>query len=602
MVLLAVLLLTEGSRGQRNVIHFDGLDEEFIVKSHNDLRRSIYNAANMRELTWNEAVAHAASEWAEQCQYVSRPDNQWGQNMFYFHGHDYHKSPKEMFSHSFRQWFNETMHYDYRRFRQCGSKHVCSYVQLIAADVQQVGCAIVKCPRLQFQDPYGEQTHAKLLVCFYTPWVNILDKEVFIPEKRCSACPLGTVCVDNLCSARFHDIGGRQLNLVSPIIKIGVEHQKRPSAVSSSDVTIKDKISETKQETRRQGNRSRGRHNRRNRHKKPDINMPEKIYPDSNEEGKEIVVLGEHRQNPESFLKSEDNQTIVVFTNNRVVPFPGRKENKDIRKIERILSREEGRPLRHKTLELVKTEEEIRRENNVTLEQSATHTRKKRQTYLYTYEELLHRRQLEYNRLLRERQRQIQEIEAQRRRLEEERRRRDHEERVQEELRRYSHSQRLQYEEELQRRRKVRDERRRLQAMALIANTGDITGEEQFYTISAHNVLRRQVGARDLAWSSHLERWAKYVIRCETEYPGPINCYTNFGKADLDQEIYNVVYEWGHEGDDLRRPLRYGCRTPYDKSLCNHNSIILNRSLTQMACAAKYCGDQRQLTCIYNSN
>jgi hypothetical protein len=40
------------------------------------------------------------------------------------------------------------------------------------------------------------------------------------------------------------------------------------------------------------------------------------------------------------------------------------------------------------------------------------------------------------------------------------------------------------------------------------------------------------------------------------------------------QDIYNVVYQWGAEGNDLTRPLRYGCRTPYDRTLCNHNSIV----------------------------
>ena len=30
--------------------------------------------------------------------------------------------------------------------------------------------------------------------------VNIVGNEVFIPQKRCDACPAGTRCVDNLCS------------------------------------------------------------------------------------------------------------------------------------------------------------------------------------------------------------------------------------------------------------------------------------------------------------------------------------------------------------------------------------------------------------------
>ncbi|KAH3863801.1 hypothetical protein DPMN_026801, partial [Dreissena polymorpha] len=195
-----LLVLVPWGEAQHNVIRFAQTDIHEILDTHNELRRSIYNAANMRELSWNEGVALAASEWGTRCEYVSRPDNQWGQNMDYFRGNDYHKAPVELFRRSFRAWTNETMHYDYRRYQYCGSKNVCSYVQLIAADVQEMGCAIIKCPKLELRAPDGLQTNTKLLVCFYTPWVNILGSEVFIPDTRCSACPSGTSCVDNLCS------------------------------------------------------------------------------------------------------------------------------------------------------------------------------------------------------------------------------------------------------------------------------------------------------------------------------------------------------------------------------------------------------------------
>ena len=35
------------------------------------------------------------------------------------------------------------------------------------------------------------------------------------------------------------------------------------------------------------------------------------------------------------------------------------------------------------------------------------------------------------------------------------------------------------------------------------------------------------------SWSGHLERWARYVVRCEIQYPGPIDTFTNFGKIDM---------------------------------------------------------------------
>ena len=34
------------------------------------------------------------------------------------------------------------------------------------------------------------------------------------------------------------------------------------------------------------------------------------------------------------------------------------------------------------------------------------------------------------------------------------------------------------------------------------------------------------------------------------------------------------MYDWGAEGNNLQRPLQYGCRTPADRTLCNHNIIV----------------------------
>lgn len=63
-----------------------------------------------------------------------------------------------------------------------------------------------------------------------------------------------------------------------------------------------------------------------------------------------------------------------------------------------------------------------------------------------------------------------------------------------------------------------------------------------FYSKSVHNPTSSPAVLQILcaltfvcslqSWSNHLERWARYVIRCEIEYPGPIDTFTNFGKLD----------------------------------------------------------------------
>ncbi|KAL4240119.1 Cysteine-rich secretory protein 2 [Mactra antiquata] len=600
IIVLIIYSQTSTVWTQDNVITFKPEEIKEIVSIHNNLRRSVYNAANMRELTWNEAVSSAASEWGTQCEYISRPDHQWGQNMNYYHGNDYHNSSIELFRDSFYAWANETLHYDYRRYRYCGGNNVCSYVQLIAADVQEIGCAIVKCPKLELQSPHAVQRHAKLLVCFYTPWVDILGSEVFIPDKRCAACPLGTSCVDNLCSARFNQPGARTLQLSSQSVKIEsisgtrkevTRRRPGPRGETSTPQVIKKSKEERRRERKQKREKKRRRTNR--------------IIGSNNSFGSQIPednrVYQEYRQNPDSYSIRKDNDTIVVYTpNNRVIPFPGKEENRIIRRIEKY-ERKQEKDLDEKQEKIIHELELIA--NNVTVTNNTSsqngHSRKKRQA---SYQDALYLRRLEYQRYLREYEQLMRERRLRRERYEQELRRRERHNEALMELRRADEV--FRYNEELERRRqrRLQQERERYEALALTRNEGEMTGEEQFFTISAHNLLRREVGAKDLAWSSHLERWAKYVIRCETEYPGPITCYTNFGKADRDQEIYNVVYSWGAEGNDVNRPLRYGCRTPYDKSLCNHNTIVTDRSLRQMACASKNCGLQRQLTCIYSTD
>ncbi|XP_052791303.1 uncharacterized protein LOC128225240 [Mya arenaria] len=611
---LVSLSFLGAARGMEHVEWFGRTDSQEVIDTHNELRRSIYNAANMRELTWNEGVATAAAEWGSRCEYVSRPDNQWGQNMNYFHSNDYHKPAIDLFRSSFHSWTNETMHYDYRRYRYCGSKNVCSYVQLIAADVQEVGCAVVRCPVLSLRAPNTSQTHTKLLVCFYTPWVNILGQEVFIPDKRCAACPEGTTCVDNLCSARFYQTGNTKIlpTQNSPGVKIeSISGTRDQSSQTSKDRNgnKEDRVRPQDRSRDRESRRRERKERRRQRQRGGDKTSTDRIIGSHNTFAVATSSAGSENRVHQELQHGGKNETFVVYTpNNRVVPFPGRDDRRNIRKIERYEAKAEG-DLDRKQEKIVHTLELIA--TNITSVELAAHndtlkSRRKRQVsihdprYMEWYDNVLRTRRREYERYLRDYENVIRERQERRWRYEQELRRREQHNNHVAELRRADHQ--TQYNGELRRRQeRLQRERQRYEALALTANQGQLTGEEQFFIISAHNLLRKEAGVRDLAWSSHLERWAKYVIRCETEYPGPITCYTNFGKADQGEEIYNVVYEWGTEGGDLRKPLQYGCRTPADKSLCNHNTNMLQPSMDQMACASKACGSQRQLTCIYSS-
>lgn len=127
---------------------------------------------------------------------------------------------------------------------------------------------------------------------------------------------------------------------------------------------------------------------------------------------------------------------------------------------------------------------------------------------------------------------------------------------------------------------------------------GPMGSTDKFQLTQVHNTLRGTQSA-ELSWSNHLERWARYVIRCEIEYPGPIDTFTNFGKVDRTSRVYNIIYDWGAEGSDVNQRQNVGCRTPDDREKCNHNSIIRNPFIRNFACASLDCGSKTQLTCIY---
>uniref|UniRef100_A0A8W8MV43 SCP domain-containing protein n=3 Tax=Magallana gigas TaxID=29159 RepID=A0A8W8MV43_MAGGI len=127
---------------------------------------------------------------------------------------------------------------------------------------------------------------------------------------------------------------------------------------------------------------------------------------------------------------------------------------------------------------------------------------------------------------------------------------------------------------------------------------GPMGSTDKFQLTQVHNTLRGTQLA-ELSWSNHLERWARYVIRCEIEYPGPIDTFTNFGKVDRTSRVYNIIYDWGAEGSDVNQRQNVGCRTPDDREKCNHNSIIRNPFIRNFACASLDCGSKTQLTCIY---
>ncbi|KAK3585996.1 hypothetical protein CHS0354_033113 [Potamilus streckersoni] len=486
--LLLFELLCTGIGATSPRVHLYSKDRKLILKLHNDFRRSV-GATNMMELVWDYDAANEAAEWSGKCLYKVHPDNEWGQNMNQFaEAATEALSPVKIIRDSFKEWSKEGKMYDHynKDYKNCGTKHTCSIVQLLTAEVKGVGCALMMCPDLNMTN--YTMHNAQLYVCFYTPRVNLLGQAPYAEGIPCSACGMRTKCIKNLCAEIKDKNESVHMLLEAPEIHINVDSDRRLETKGhQTNFTL------------------------------PDGGVKE---------------------------TGRDRQDAFPYYANVVIPFPGPEERRDVRLLARM-ERRNGRQHsphssnshhRKKTSEK-QTLSELTSKSSVDKAQSSV--RRKRQTDEYV------RRRNEY------------------------------------------------YREE---------ERRRQQTLQALRDRKDgLTEQEQYFTIAAHNVYRKQERLNELTWSSRLERWAKYVIRCDREYPGPITCYTNFGKSGKERNIYTAVYDWAAEGpfqNNIR--LETGCRTPADKTVCNHNTVIRNPDISEMACASMDCGTTRQLTCIYH--
>lgn len=112
-----------------------------------------------------------------------------------------------------------------------------------------------------------------------------------------------------------------------------------------------------------------------------------------------------------------------------------------------------------------------------------------------------------------------------------------------------------------------------------------------------HNQIRNNSGSTALTWDQEMEDTAKWIIRCDIQYPGTIDDYSNYAKYKRGS-LSAVMVEWAKESidSDLEGD---GCIAITNSPTCNHKSNIASKA-NIMGCAAKNCGSAgRQLTCVY---
>lgn len=520
-------------------VHLGHRDRKMNVQYFNDLRRDI-GAADMNALTWDLSIAKEARRLGRSCDFSKRPDTEYP-SALYKQLFDPTARPGEIIMNAIRFWASQKSNFTRFGWKSCEERNTCEYIKMITASAENAACSLTRCSHMRRQRQ-DEEANMYFVTCLFSPATD-MAKPPFSKGRKCSRCPVYSGCRRGLCSS----LGKRFSN-----------KKKYPSPDKNRVVSLPG----AKDVTPIKGSLIQG-----HRYLDAEGNIRIRTIP------KYLAQTGRgpsyfyrpprtrlHSQRPTRLNDRESQGRGAV----RGVPAQGAR-----------VKRQSDRDSRYHRLQRQR-EEQRRREEQERL-------RRERQ-----------RRQWEAQQLRQRAGETRSEAEYQRRILEEQRRRN-------EELRQRE-EQRRQREEEIRRRKEERRrrerQRERSQQQGPQRLESPMGSTDKFQLTQVHNTLRGTQLA-ELSWSNHLERWARYVIRCEIEYPGPIDTFTNFGKVDRTSRVYNIIYDWGAEGSDVNQRQNVGCRTPDDREKCNHNSIIRNPFIRNFACASLDCGSKTQLTCIY---
>ncbi|XP_062609361.1 GLIPR1-like protein 1 [Saccostrea cucullata] len=157
-----------------------------FLGAHNAKRRLPY-AANMRAMVWNRELATMARNWASKCIKGHNPNRRSsrfssvGENIFW-------SSNSRTPGAAVNAWYSERQYYNYASnscSRTCGH-----YTQVVWANSEYLGCARQRCSNFY------------IYVCNYGPAGNFSGQKPYVRGRRCSRCPRGYRCFNNLCVRR----------------------------------------------------------------------------------------------------------------------------------------------------------------------------------------------------------------------------------------------------------------------------------------------------------------------------------------------------------------------------------------------------------------
>uniref|UniRef100_A0A8C2N8N4 GLIPR1 like 1 n=2 Tax=Capra hircus TaxID=9925 RepID=A0A8C2N8N4_CAPHI len=206
-------------------------DDTFIeecLRFHNEARSNVSPpAADMKYMSWDEALAKTAEAWAKKCKFSH---NSCSSKLYECHptfqyaGENLWLGPLTISAAKFAidMWYDERKFYDFNT-KSC-SKICGHYTQVVWADSYKVGCAVAICPNFGSPD-------SALFVCNYAPAGNYPNMSPYRTGTPCSMCE-GDTCENKLCRNKERDksqrypnwnpSGTHQLIACSPLYAISV--------------------------------------------------------------------------------------------------------------------------------------------------------------------------------------------------------------------------------------------------------------------------------------------------------------------------------------------------------------------------------------------
>ncbi|VDM17115.1 unnamed protein product [Hydatigera taeniaeformis] len=170
-----------------------------LLDFHNNKRATVNpSATNMLEMVYSAELEKLAIDWVAKCKFEHPNSSQYpqyngiGQNLALTGG-----VGRNLVSQA-TQWWNEVSGYTYGS-NACTVGTVCGhYIQMVWATSEELGCAVKQCDSLMPNWP----SPVFLLTCQYKPAGNYIGIRPYTSGISCSQCPVGTTCVNKLCSRR----------------------------------------------------------------------------------------------------------------------------------------------------------------------------------------------------------------------------------------------------------------------------------------------------------------------------------------------------------------------------------------------------------------